>query len=348
MKRILLLLALLAPEAFGQASAYTSFIRQIQDGVTWDSSALIPSSNTSTSSSSGSTTSRTAISEKGSVFQLWTIHNTTGSSHLLDQKAVGAYLPKGTLTITTNDPTGEKWGVKRTRIDQPFTVTATVSNLLAPGTGIPDAATKVLFQQHLGLYADHNPNLDAATVLATDPIASAYITANKILTPDKSSLYAVNPTGTSGEEHFVLRLLPDGTLPQTQIASDKIQIWPLATATVTGLGEDPIIKGVAPPLSITYTNLYPSSSTRIIAYPVSDRSKAIQLPKSEITVDAKTPTSITFTVSGYDAALPSDGVYNIDVVTTTPFKTDETLSSTSVTVNKTLRVRAMQVGASSD
>ncbi|MFT3991613.1 MAG: hypothetical protein QM680_09410 [Luteolibacter sp.] len=343
MKRILLLLSLLAPQVFGQASNYTSFIRQIQDGVTWQTSSL---TSTGTNASSGTTSSPTAITEGGSVFYLWAVNNTSGTSYLLDTKVVSAYLPAGTLVISTEDSTGDKWGVKRTRIDQPYTVTTTVSNLLTAATGVPDAATKVLMEQHLGLYTDNDPNLDSATVLANDPSYSAYITANgtQTLPYEKPSLYSVDPYTTSGEEHFVLRILADGTLPQTQLATDKVQIWPLSSATVTGLEDGQIIKGVAPTLSVTYTNLYPSSTTKIIAYPVSDPTSAIELPKSEVTRDDQTPLTTSFTLSSYDSALPSDGNYKIDVVTITPFGT-ETLRSYSVTVTKTLKVRAMQVGA---
>lgn len=347
MKRSLLFFALLTPQLFAQASSYTSFIRQIQDGVTKQTGSI---------AASGSSTSLSAISEGGSVFQLWTVQNSNAVSYLLDTKVVGAYLPKGTVTLTTNDPTGEKWGIKRTRIDQPFTVKTVVSGLLASGTGIPEAATKVIFAQHIGTYTNHIPNLAASEILATTPVTSAYLTQNVTSTLNftRSSLYVVSPTQSSGEEHFVLRALADGKIAQTQLSADYVQVWPMATASIAGVTDNQVIKGKAPKLTITYTNLYPSSTTRIIAYPSSDPSKAIVLPRSEVSRDQDRNYSTTFTLEDYDAALPTDGTYTIDVITTTPFTTNEKLASangktasiTGLVVDKTIQVRAMQVGGS--
>ena len=108
------------------------------------------------------------------LFQLWTINQTTIKDYLLDQKLVGAYLPKADVKITTLDPYTP---VTRTRVDQPFTVEIQVSDLLT-GTGIPTAASKVLLEQHIQNYAAGQTSLDPTVVAANTPLSTAYITEN--------------------------------------------------------------------------------------------------------------------------------------------------------------------------
>jgi len=343
MKRTFLLLALLASPAFGQASNYTSFIRQIQDGYTW----LTPNI-----AATGTGTSVSAILEKGSVFQLWSIDKTTNAEYLLDQKAVSAFLPGGTVTVTSSDRTGDKWGIKRTRIDQPYTVTTTVTGLLS-GSGLPDAATKVLAEQHVALYSSNVFSLVAATVLSNTASASALLTSNgsTVFNYAKPTISVLGTTA-SGEEHYVLHALADGTVSQTQLSSDFIQVWPLATGSITGITNGQVLKGSAPALTVTYTNLYPSSTTRVIAYPTATPSQFIELPLSSVVLDQKTPGSRTMTLTNYDSALPKDGSFIIEIVTTTPFGVNEKLANASgvispisIVVDRTMEVRAMQVGS---
>ena len=226
MKFLTLLLALSSVNSFAQTATYKNIVRQTQQdtGVVWDMQDV---------SANGSASSALLLEKGGSLFQLWTINQTAVKDYLLDQKLVGAYLPKADVKITTRDPYTP---VTRTRIDQPFTVEIQVSDLLT-GSGIPDAASKVLLEQHIQTYAAGQTSLDPTVVAANTPLASAYITQNgkTTLKFTASSLTAPDPTKASGEEHFIVHALADGTITQTQIASAKVQVWPLASGSITGI-----------------------------------------------------------------------------------------------------------------
>jgi hypothetical protein len=137
MKLIPLLLAISAINASAQISSYKNLVRQIQQGtgVRWDMPVAIV----------GTAPSALVIDDKGSLFQLWTIEQSTAKSYLLDQKLVGPYLPKADIKITTLDPYAL---VHRTRVDKPFSVEIKVDNFTGRRR-YQDAATKVLLEQHI-------------------------------------------------------------------------------------------------------------------------------------------------------------------------------------------------------
>ena len=39
-----------------------------------------------------------------SIFQLWTVHETTGADYMLDEKTVSSYHPQAQISITSLDP----------------------------------------------------------------------------------------------------------------------------------------------------------------------------------------------------------------------------------------------------
>jgi len=343
MKRISFILALLTLPVFSQESAnYQNIIRQIQSGYTWQTSDVLPT---------GTGTAQGALTEAGSTFQLWTIHKTLGTQYLLDTKTVGAYMPTGDISVATTDATGTKWGVKRSRIDKPFTVTAVVSGLMKD-TSLPDASRKVLMEQHIALYPANVISLAASTVLSNTPVATAFITAGSVdrqattttINYAQSSFMSVNPYTSKGEEHFVLHALADGNIAQTQLDSDYVQIWPLPVGALTGLTAGATYKGAMPAITVNLTNLYPFSTTDVVAYPVSDATKAVSLMTSKYVVDDKSSRTDALKITGYDAAFPTDGIYTVEVRTTDPFDTQKLVTITPIIVNRTLSIRAMQVG----
>src|SRR6478752_8769512 len=76
MKLIPLLLAISSISASAQISSYKNLVRQIQQGtgVRWDMPVAIV----------GAAPSALVIDDKGSLFQLWTIEQSTAKSYLLD------------------------------------------------------------------------------------------------------------------------------------------------------------------------------------------------------------------------------------------------------------------------
>ena len=185
----------------GQTDSYVNFVRQKQQttAVVWD----MPVAPT------GAAPSALTLEAGGALFQLWTVNQTKATDYLLDQKLVGAYLPKADVRVKTLDPGGR---LPRTRVDQPFSVEIDISGLLT-GTGMPQSASSVLLERHIASFTPGVTSLDPAVVLANTPLSRAYLTANGRTTLQfaSSALTAADPTKAAGEEHFVIHALTDGS-----------------------------------------------------------------------------------------------------------------------------------------
>ncbi|RYZ14700.1 MAG: hypothetical protein EOO70_07470, partial [Myxococcaceae bacterium] len=162
MKTASLLLLLAAGAASAQTTpVYKNFVRQIQQGsgVVWDMNNV---------AAVGGGASALQLLKGGALFQLWTINETEGKDYLLDQKLVGAYLPKASVKITTADPYTEH---ARTRIGQPFKVEIELADLLT-GVGLPDASNRVLLQRHIASFPAGATEVNQALVTAAAPFAT--------------------------------------------------------------------------------------------------------------------------------------------------------------------------------
>jgi hypothetical protein len=322
---------LLSSAAFAADEPFVNFIRQTQQetGVVW---AMPVESH-------GNAASPLVLEGKGSAFQLWTVEQATAKEYLLDQKLVGSYLPVASVVVTTLDPYTK---VPRTRADQPFTVTYQISGLLS-GAGVPDAATRVLMEHYAVNYTAGQKSIPLTTALSGKPLDSAYIATNgtaKLSFP-VTSLTAKDPTQATGEEHFVIHALSDGTLTQTQIAAGSVQVWPVASGSIAGVTEGQRIRYNSPPLTVTLKDLYPSSYTWLQVYEGKPKlnSEGVTLEGSQLVLDQDTPQSDILSVSRYDKAFPKDGTYTIELLTQTPFGIDR-LHYVTVEIDRTLEIHA--------
>ena len=336
MKTTLLLVGILLGTGVVTAQeGYVNFIRQVQQdtGVVWN----MPIDPEGNSASPG------VMEGKGALFELWTIDQVKAFEHLLDQKLVGAYLPSASIAIKTLDPYPH---VPRTRVDQPFTVTYQVSGLLA-GADLPEAATKVLMEHHLASYPDGQTSIAPATALSGTPHSSAYIGVNgsATLAFPVTSLTATDPTKANGEEHFAIHALSDGSISQTQLASAHVQVWPVASGSISGVTDGQRIRFHGPPLTITLQDLYPSSYTWLQAYPGEPKlgTGGTVIIGSEVVWDDNKSHSDILSVADYDTVFGKDGVYTIELLTRTPFGTDR-LHYVTVNVDRTLQIRAQMSG----
>ena len=318
------------------ADSYTNLIRQEQQGgaVVWQ----MPVDQT------GTAPAPLPVPEGGSLFQLWAINQTTNQDYLLDQKLVGAFLPKGTITIRTQDSYN---GIPRIRVDQPFSVDFNVSNLIF-GPNLPPAASRVLVEHHLAPNLGGTAVITAAQAIAGSPHSSGYLEKNGVTTVDyaAASIQAPDPRKARGEEHFVMHALADETYSQTQLATAFLQVWPMATGSISGITEGSEIRGKPPALTMRVDGLYPRSDTYLQIYSTGTElgEEGKKMPGSVVILDQEFPADRLLVVSDYGSLFDSDGPYRIDLLTTTPFGT-ERLSSVSFTVNRTLRINAMQVDA---
>jgi hypothetical protein len=339
MKLLCLLLALSSIQGIAQSTTFTNFVRQTQQGsgVVWDMQNV---------AATGTAPSVLLLENGGSLFQLWTINQTIGKDHLLDQKLVGAYLPKADVKITTLDPYAPR---TRTRIDQPFTVEIQVSDLLS-GTSIPTAASKVLLEQHIQSYAAGQSTIDPTLVAANTPLSSAFITQNGTTTLkfNASSLTATNPLKASGEEHFIVHALADGAVTQSQIASANLQIWPIATATIGGIINGGEYRNVIPTVQLDLKDLYPRSDTYLMLYEGTGTSGGKGTLVKALPWDSDVPNSLLTTSDELNTLITKDGTYTIALMSETVFDTRLLCETITFSVKRSIAVNAMQVNFSDD
>ncbi|MEP2775973.1 MAG: hypothetical protein ABJQ29_14035 [Luteolibacter sp.] len=316
------------------AGNYYNFIRQQQQqtNVVWD----MPVTENGTSAAALLT------QEGGALFQLWTIASNTAKDYLLDQKLVGAYLPKGTITIDTLDSYN---GVPRIRVDQPFRVTFKISNLESSANA-PAAAKRVLAEHHLAPNPDGSLNITAAQAISGTPFSSGYIekNGNTHVNYAASSIQAANPLKSRGEEHFVLHILGDGLFSQTQLATAFVQVWPMASGAISGVEDGSTVRGKPPTITVKLDDLYPRSDTYLRIHNVETESDSdgTVIPGSRLVLDQELPQSRILEVDDYADLFEADGPYRIDLLHTTPYGT-ERLDSTTFTISRSMRVNAMQV-----
>lgn len=331
MKFLGLLLAALSTHAAAQTGAYVNFIRQTQQGtgVVWD----MPVAR------SGMGPSAMTLESNGALFQLWTIEQNQTKDYLLDQKLVSAYLPKADIKITTLDPYTL---VTRTRVDQPFSVEIEVTDLLT-GIGLPEAATKVLLQQHVQSYPEGQISLDRTAVAATTPNYSAYVSENgkTVLKFAASSLRAADPTTARGEEHFIIHALADGTITQTQIASTHVQVWPVASGEILGITPGQELRFDIPKIQLNLSDLYPRSDTYLMLYEGTSVNGMTGVIVKAFPVDRDRTVSQILEVNDLDTKFTKNGTYTVALISETVFGTELLCPPITFTVDRSISVNAM-------
>ncbi len=341
MKLFSLLLVLSSIHGMGQTT-YKNIVRQTQQGtgVVWDMQSVAVK---------GTASSVLALESAGSLFQLWTINQTTVKDYLLDQKLVGAYLPKADIKITTPD---SFQGIPWTRIDKPFSVEITVSDLRS-GIGLPEAATKVLQERHIQTYPAGTPSLSPTAVTSTTPVSAGYITVNGKTT--FTNLYSQlkpnapgDATTASGEEHFVVHALPDGSITQTQIASAYLKVWPIASGKISGIKTGDVIRTSAPEVELILTDLYPRSDTYFVLYQGSGINAATGTVVKSYPMTALNAQSHTLKVTELNSSIKADGPHTLALMSDTVYGRELLCDPIYFNVDRSLEVNAMQVNFSGD
>jgi hypothetical protein len=303
--------------ATAQSSAYTNFIRQVQfpGGISYDASVA----------ASGSGASQLAIDPGGARFELWTVQSTTLERYLLTSTYVSSYIPVATVVIRSEDNTA---AIPRTRADRPFWVDVTVSGLLPSGDGVPDAAKKVKFLRHVQSYGVGGTGIDIDRTQAT-LLTQTEITQNgtQNLSFQITSVPGADRTKVRGEERFSIFSLEDSRdtykVPESQIASQYIQVWPVADGSISGIASGDQLRFQIPQVTVTLKDLYPFSTTYAQVYKGKPQpgmtGKAVT--GSELIVNDSLPINKTLVLSSKDmeAAIEEDGIYTLELVTVTPF-----------------------------
>jgi hypothetical protein len=319
---------------------YTNYIRQFQTptNVVWDASSLVEPA--------GSRDSDLAINPGGARFELWTVANTsTPTSRLLDTAYVGTYVPVATVTIRSEDP----YIIPRTRVDRPFHVDIDVIGLLNGATD-PPASKGVKLTRHMQSYGAGGTGINLDRTQAT-LVSQALVTTNGVQTITVPGMATAVPGAGNkirGEERFTVfsfedsRTAPDGktyVVPETQIASKLIQIWPMADGVITGISENELIRYQLPQLTLTLNDLYPSSTTYAQVYKGSPQLGVTGriVPGSAVTINDSVPVNRVLVLDDYAEVFDEDGLWTMELLTDTPFGIDR-LAYVSFNLDRTIKV----------
>ena len=314
---------------------YVNFIRQIQQdtGVEWDMSV---------SAHGDGIVSPTGVSEVGSFFELWSIHSSNLTEYLLDEQYVTSYTPNATVEILTGDPYE---AVPRTRCDQPFQVRITVRGLMDPADPLyvdaPDAAKQVDYSHASFAYAEGTHSLDDVSDPVGTLVEDGYMEENATATVTFKVTNLTGPdlTKVQGEEVFTISALADFGVSGSMLDSERVQIWPMAEGTLSGVDPDELYEEV-PPLTVTLKDLYPSSKTYLRIYegaPTTTPENPEVISDSTIIIEDSIPQDRTLVLSDIDKYFVNEGEHTIELLHETPFGI-EIITSSAVRVDRTVEV----------
>jgi hypothetical protein len=311
-----------------QSSAYTNFVRQVQfpGGLEYDASV----------NPSGSDFSQLAINPGGARFELWTVHSTTLARYLISSSYVGTYIPVATVVIRSEDETA---AIPRTRADRPFFVDVTVSGLLT-GDGVPEPSKSVKFLRHVQSYGVNGTDvgIDRAQAIL---FSQSSITGNGTQNLEFliNSVPGADRAKVRGEERYTIFSLEDYQAPESQIASQYIQIWPVADGSITGISQGQFIRYQLPQVTLTANDLYPSSTTYAQVYKGEKRDNVTGriIPGSAVVISDSVPKNKILVLDDYDEVFDEDGRWTMELLTVTPFGTDR-LSYVTFDLDRTMKV----------
>lgn len=293
---------------------YTFFIRQklLASGIIWDTAVQ----------GRGEQLSVFPIDSEVSTFELWAVSTASPSSaYLLDTTTLGVYLPSAAVTIRTEDP---YLPIRRTRADRPIFVDLNVQNLISDPF-VPETSKGVTLQRHVQSYGPTGTGSPLNRDLA-DLLSEAAITSNGMttLSISVSAIPGMDRTKVRGEERFTILSLEGYQLPASIIDSQFVQIWPMATASISGVTERQDIGPRLPQLSFQLNDLYPSSTTWAQVYKGTPQPgiAGITIPGSSVVINGSVPVNRTITIEDYGAVFDADGTYTMELLTKTPFGTD--------------------------
>ena len=198
----------------------------------------------------------------------------------------------------------------------------TINGLLSDA-GAPDAAKNIKFLRHVQTYGAGGTGVSINRDLATLH-SQVMMTQNgtQTLTYVVNEVPGADRAKVRGEERFTLFSLPDYQVAAgSQLASQFIQIWPVADGNLAGITPNQMIRFSVPAVTVTLNDLYPSSHTYAQVYkgpPVLGTTGTI-VPGSSLLINDTIPVSRVLTLSNYDAVFDQDGQWTMELVTQTPF-----------------------------
>lgn len=316
---------------FGTVSAqtFTNFIRQTQypSGVVWDA----------TVAATGTQGAPLAIDSGGARFELWTVKSSPLTSYLLDSKYAGSYIPLAWIFAFTEDPYE---AIPRTRADRPFWIYTHVSGLLSGGSD-PIPSKSVNFTRHVQSYGAGGNGIGLNRSLATlHTQRSINVNGWETLNYTVNAIPGENRAKVRGEERFTISSLADSMAPASRLASLYVQIWPVADGQISGITNGMVINGSMPAIRVTVNDIYPDSRIFAKVYQGGSNlgAEGEIVPGSALIIYDSVPQSRTLDLNDFDEVLKRDGVWTLDLMSTTPFGT-ERLASVTFTLDRAIKVK---------
>lgn len=339
---LLLAASLAATAGENSVTIWQTRVQQIQAGGAVDAPRLVEDAGTKPS---------LPIGENGSLFQLWGWKFVDGrivSETLLDTTEVGTYLPEAEIRITTNDPFTQ---FKRSRVDQPFSVSFEVSGLLPSGAGVPGSARWVFVEHHADVYKAGT--FDGELIESTHLVNQGYISQNGVITIPFAStnMPVADVARRAGRERFIVYALEDGNVPKRAIAEAVVQMYPVPEGSILGIDESRKLSQV-PDFQVTAQRLYPGSSTWVEmyegGYAAGKRGvkfpNTLELPSHVVPLDSAYMEFEDFTPKLHPS---KNGSYTLVLRTSSPFPGESIeaggmeLDAKTIELGLTLRVNSM-------
>jgi hypothetical protein len=321
-------------------SAQTDFLRQIQ--ITGTNVPLVYDMPVTTEKG---TIASKPLEGEGAVVQLYASGLEASRFKTLPIKVaedtVGAYYPKVTLQIGTQDPHTPP----RTRADKPFAITFTVEHLL----DTPDAplyARTVELQRQYQLYdpITHTMPLDPKAAGSYKEYIEFYGNGTYYEPAAYHQLPVESSTSAQGKETYIAYTRPDASGRQYQLGAAAVEIWPVARGAVKNVTEGAKYTALPATAYVEMKDLYPLSSTYVQVYQGKPNlgTEGTILKSTVRTYDTPVPQDSVARLDEMDAAITGDGFYTIEVLTVTPFNNQapERIGYTYIEIDRTIEVRA--------
>lgn len=334
------MLAAPAPLLAQNGSTFTNYIRQVQ----LPEQAAGAVERSVDVSATGESLSPLAIDPGGARFELWTVKSSPLTSYLLDTRYVGTFVPIAQVAIRSEDPYQV---IPRTRADRPFYVDISIDGLLSD-PGAPEAAKKVNFLRHVQSYgaSGTGEGIDRSQATLYTQQEMDQNVATTPLTYVITALPGSNSLKKRGEERFSFWSLDDNQgpeyhVPPSQLASQFIQIWPVADGSIAGITPNQLVRFSLPNVTLTLNDLYPESHTYAQVYkgPPALGTVGKIVGGSSKQLHTATPESHVLVLSGYDSVFDEggDGQWTMELVTETPFGADR-LSYVTFHLDRTIEM----------
>lgn len=282
----------------------------------------------------GSYTAPVRVNETGSLYELFARGTAWDDNiYLLDTKLIGTYNPVATVSIVTEDSylRGDATSgtfVRRTRADRPFTVDIEVSGLIADSTSTAERSVYL---------AVHGKNYDPATYSSLNQ--TQYLVGDANLENGSHSFsplyhHLTSPTLSSGngEQTFTIVRYAAYQVPDTILVQPKVEIWPVASTTVSNIAAGQVFIDRIPPLVVALNHLYPDSRTYVQIYKggqvLGTTGTLVQGTEllfgthynpDQTEVPTNVPQTLSLSITDLSNYAPDDGLYTLEVITHTPF-----------------------------